>query len=39
MEKKRRARINKSLEELRLLIADPDVREHLQLLVPSRKGE
>lgn len=28
VEKKRRARINKSLQELRLLIADTDVREH-----------
>lgn len=33
VEKKRRARINKSLQELRLLVADADVREHLQLFV------
>lgn len=36
MEKKRRARINKSLQELRLLIADTDVREHLQLFVANK---
>lgn len=35
VEKKRRARITKSLQELRLLIADTDVRDHLQLFVAN----